>query len=286
MFANQIKTVILLGLMSALLIGVGQLVGGPQGLAIGLVLAIGINFFSYWFSDKIVLKIYKAKPVTESENPRLYKIVKEVSHLADIPMPKVYALPSEHSNAFATGRNPKHAAVACTAGILELMNDSELKGVIAHEISHIKNRDILISSIAATIAAVIGYVAMMARWAAIFGGFGGNRDGDNGGIIELIVLAVVTPLIATLIQLAISRSREFLADESAAKILHNPFGLASALEKLDSEIKRKPLKAMASTESTAHMFIANPFRAKGFVSLFRTHPPMKERIKRLKGMAG
>ena len=285
MFANQIKTVILLGLMSALLIWVGQLVGGPQGLAIGLVFAIGINFFSYWFSDKIVLKMYRAKPVTESDNPRLYKIVKEVSHLAGIPMPKVYALPSEHPNAFATGRNEKHAAVACTAGILELMNDSELKGVIAHEISHIKNKDILISSIAATIAAVIGYVAMMARWAAIFGGFGG-RDRNGGGIIELIVLAVVTPLIATLIQLAISRSREFLADESAAKILHTPFGLASALEKLDSEIKHKPLKAMASTESTAHMFIANPFRAKGFTKLFSTHPPMKERIKRLKGMTG
>ena len=285
MFGNQIKTVLLLGLLSGLLIGVGNLVGGAQGMTIALIFAIGINFFSYWFSDKIVLKIYKAKPVTESDNKRLYQIVNEVSHLADLPMPKVYIIASEHPNAFATGRNAKHAAVACTSGILELMNDSELKGVMAHEMSHIKNKDILISSIAATIAAVISYVAMMARWAAIFGGFGGNRDRGSGGIIELIVLAIVTPLIATLIQLAISRSREFLADESAAKMLHNPFGLANALEKLDSEIKHKPLKTVASTKSTAHMFIANPFRAKGFVKFFMTHPPMAERIKRLKSMS-
>jgi len=284
MIGNQVKTVALLGLLSALLLWVGNMLGGMNGLTIAFVFAIGINFFSYWFSDKIVLKMYRAKLVNETDNPKLYKIVKEVIHLAGLPMPKVYIIASEHPNAFATGRNPKHAAVACTQGIIELMNDDELKGVIAHEISHIKNRDILISSVAATIAAVIGYVAMMARWSAIFGGFGGGRD-RNGGLIELLVLAVVMPLMATIIRLAISRSREYIADESAAKLLHNPYGLANALEKLESNIKKHPLKAMSSTEATSHLFIANPFRSKGLVSLFRTHPPMTERVKRLKAMS-
>lgn len=285
MIGNQIKTVVLLGLLSALLLWVGKMLGGLNGLFIALIFAIGINFFSYWFSDKIILKIYKAKPVSEHENKRLYQIVNEISHLADIPMPKVYIMPQEHPNAFATGRNPKHAAVACTQGLLELMNDDELKGVIAHEIGHIKNRDILISSIAATIAAVIGYVAMIARWSAIFGGFGGGRDRDSGGLMELLVLAIVTPLMATLIRLAISRSREYIADESAAKILHNPYGLANALEKLDSNIKKHPLKAMSSTEATSHLFIASPFKGNAFMKLFMTHPPIKERVKRLKAMS-
>jgi len=281
MIPNQLKTVILLGLLSGLLLGVGVLVGGIQGLTIALFFAIAINFFSYWYSDKIVLRIYKAQPVKENDN--LYSIVQEVASMAGIPMPKVYLIPSEHPNAFATGRNPEHAAVACTKGIVEMMNNDELKGIVAHEISHIKNRDILISSIAATIAAVIGYVAMMARWAAIFGGMG-NRDSDGGGMMELLVLAIVTPLMATIIQLAISRSREFQADESAAKILHNPYGLANALEKLESGIKKKPLRAQASTEATSHMFILNPFSGRGMFKLFTTHPPVSERVKRLKSM--
>jgi len=283
MIKNQIKTVFLLALLTGLLLGVGQLLGGSGGLTIAFAFAIIMNFGAYWWSDKIVLAMYHAKPVTENTAPRLYKIVKEVTHLAGIPMPKVYIIPTMHSNAFATGRSPKHAAVACTQGILNLLNENELKGVIAHEISHIKNRDILISSIAATIAGVIAFVAMMARWAAIFGGFGG-RDRNGGGLLELLVLAIVTPIIATLIQLAISRSREYLADESAARTLHSSEGLASALQKLHSDIKQKPLRAMSTTESTAHMFIANPFKSGGLVNLFSTHPKMELRIQRLRKM--
>jgi len=240
-----------------------------------------MNFSAYWWSDKIVLAMYRAKPVTKNQAPKLYKIVKEVSQMAKVPMPKIYIIPTMHSNAFATGRSPKHAAIACTLGILNLLNEKELKGVIAHEISHIKNRDILISSIAATIAGVISYIAMIARWTAIFGGFGG-RDRDGGNIFELLVLAIVTPIIATLIQLAISRSREYLADESAARILKDGSGLASALAKLSADIKQKPLRAMSTTESTAHLFIANPFRGGGLVTLFMTHPPIEKRIARLK----
>lgn len=280
MFANQLKTVILLGLLSALLLGVGQLLGGIQGLTIALIIAIAINFFSYWFSDKIVLKLYKAQPVRQGN---LYETVREVSGKAGIPMPRVYTIPSEHPNAFATGRNPEHAAVACTQGILDLLDNKELKGVIAHELSHIKNRDVLISSVAATIATVIGYIAMMARWTAIFGGFG-NRDDNGGGLVEILVLAIVMPLMATVIRLAISRSREFLADESAARILNDSEGLASALQKLEKGTKEKPLKSMGTTEATSHMFISNPFKGGGLVNLFMTHPPMKKRIQRLRAI--
>ncbi|MBU0629212.1 MAG: zinc metalloprotease HtpX, partial [Nanoarchaeota archaeon] len=227
------------------------------------------------------LAIYRAKHVTEEEAPKLYRIVREVSHLAKIPMPKVYIIPANFSNAFATGRNPKHAAVAATQGILDLLSEDELKGVIAHEISHIRNRDILIQSVAATIAGVISYIAMIARWGAIFGGFGG-RDRKGGSGIELLILAILTPILATIIRLAISRSREYQADESGAKLLHNGNGLASALEKLESDAARKPLRLSSATETTAHMFIHNPFRAGGFVQIFMTHPPTKERVKRLR----
>ncbi len=281
---NQIKTVLFLGLLTGLLMVVGNLVGGISGLFIGLVFAIGMNFFSYFFSHKIVLAMYRAKEVQESDAPRLYKLVKEVSSLANVPMPKVYIINKPSPNAFATGRNPKNAAVAFTTGILDLLKDDELKGVIAHEIAHVKNRDILIATIAATIAGVISYVAFMARWAAIFGGFGG-RDNDNkgGGILELLVLAIVTPLIATIIQLAISRSREYLADESAAKTVHSPFGLASALEKLEGGINSRPM--MDANKATASLFIASPFRGGGFLKLFSTHPPIKDRVNRLKSMS-
>jgi heat shock protein HtpX len=284
MIKNQIKTVILLGLLTGLLLGIGQLLGGRSGLVIGLVFAIFMNFGSYWFSDKIVLAIYRAKPASEKEYPRLHKIVNEVSHLANIPKPKVFIIPTSTSNAFATGRDYKHAAVAVTEGILNLLDDDELKGVIAHEISHIKNRDTLIQSIAATIAGVISYIALMARFAAIFGGFGG-RDRDSGNIVELLVLAILTPIIATMIQLAISRSREYLADESAAKTLHNGFGLASALEKLDSDIKHHPLATTSTTQATSHLFIASPFRSSRLVALFQTHPSVKSRIEKLRNMS-
>jgi heat shock protein HtpX len=278
MIKNQLKTVVLLASLTALLLWIGSF-WGRSGIIIGLVFAILINFGSYWYSDKIILKMYRAKPVTEQQAPRLYKIVREVIQLANLPMPKIYILPTDNPNAFATGRNPKNAAIACTKGILELLNDDELKGVIAHEASHVKNRDILIQTVAATIAGVISYVAIMARWGAMFGGFGRDRDGSN--IVQLLVLAIVTPIIATLLQLAISRSREFLADESAAKTLHNSFGLASALEKLEQGVKKNPLRF--GSQATSCLFIANPFRG-GLLNLLSTHPKMSERINKLKSM--
>lgn len=277
MIKNQLKTVVLLALLTALLLWIGSF-WGTSGIIIGLVFAILINFGSYWYSDKIVLAMYHAKPVTEQQAPRLYKVVREVIQLANLPMPKIYILPTDNPNAFATGRNPNHAAIACTKGILELLNDDELKGVIAHEASHVKNRDILIQTVAATIAGVISYAAMMARWAAIFGGFGG-RDRNSG--LELIALAILTPIIAAILQLAISRSREFLADETAARTLHNSFGLASALEKLEQGVKKNPLRF--GSKATSCLFIANPFRG-GLLNLLSTHPPMSERIKKLKDM--
>ncbi|MAE42288.1 protease HtpX [Candidatus Woesearchaeota archaeon] len=274
---NQFKTVVLLGLMTALLLWVGQLLGGISGLYIAGAFAIIMNFGSYWFSDKIVLKMYRAKEVKDTEH-RLHKIVKEVVELAKVPMPKVYIMPSDNPNAFATGRNPKHAAVATTQGILNLLNDEELKGVMAHEMAHVKNRDILISTIAGTIAGVISYVAFMARWAAIFGG----RDRDSGNMASMLVLAIITPLIAMIIQLAISRSREYLADATGANMLKNPDGLASALAKLEQGVKTHPMKL--GNNATAHMFIANPFRAGGIMKLLSTHPPMQTRINKLKSL--
>jgi len=277
---NQFKTVILLGALTGILIWIGSF-WGYSGMTIAFIFAIVMNFGAYWFSDKLVLAIYRAKEVKESDAPELYKIVKEVVQLANIPMPKVYIIPSDASNAFATGATYKKAAVACTRGILNLMNEDELKGVIAHEISHIKNRDTLIQTVAATIAGVISYIAFMARWGAIFGGFG--RDGDDGGgMIELLVLAIITPILAMIIQLAISRSREYIADASAAKILHNSFGLASALEKLDADVKKHPLRL--GNQSTAHLFISNPFKSSGFLNMLSTHPPLEKRVNKLKDM--
>jgi heat shock protein HtpX len=282
MIKNQLKTVALLGGLTGLLLLVGTLVGGAQGLTMAFILATLMNVGSYWFSDKIVLAMYRAKAVNEKEEPRLYRIVKEVSNAANLPMPKVYIIPSDSPNAFATGRNPKHAAVAATQGIMKLLSDAELKGVIAHETGHIKNRDILIQTIAATIAGVISYAAFMARWAAIFGGAGG-RDSRGNGAIELIVLAVITPLIAMIIQLAISRSREYLADEAGARIIGNPLPLASALEKLEHGVKTNPLRL--GSEATSSLFIVNPFSGKGIINLLSTHPPLHERVKRLKSMS-
>jgi len=279
---NQIKTVMLLGLLTGVFLWVGNLVGGMQGLTIAIVFAVVMNFGAYWFSDKIVLKMYRAKEVKESAEPDLFKIVHEVAHLARMPMPKVYVMEAPFSNAFATGRDPKHAAVAVTRGIMELLSKDELKGVIAHEVSHIKNRDTLIQAVAATIAGVISYVAMMARWAAIFGYGGRDRNGGSG--LEFLALAILTPVLATLIQLAISRSREFLADESAAKTIHSGLGLADALEKLEGSKNHVALRPTSQTQTTAHLFITNPFRGKGFFRLFTTHPSTKERVKRLRNM--
>lgn len=277
---NQLKTVLLLGLLTGILLWIGSF-WGQSGLLFALIFSIIMNFVAYWFSDKIALAIYRAKPVTEKEAPKLYKIVRDVSKLAKIPMPRIYIIPAPYANAFATGRNPKHAAVAFTQGILTLLNDDELKGVIAHEVSHITNKDILIQSVAAVIAGVISYIAMMARYATIFGG---DRDRKGGSGLELLILAILTPILATLIRLAISRSREYFADESGAKLVRNGDGLANALEKLDKSTQHISLMPSSQAQATAHMFITNPFRGKSFLHLFLTHPPIESRAKRLRNM--
>lgn len=277
---NQIKTVVLLGVLSAVLIGVGSLFGA-NGLTIGLIIALIMNVGSYFFSDKLVLAMYRAKEVSKKDYHELYQSVEEVSRNAGIPMPKVYIIPSEAANAFATGRNPKHAVVACTEGIMKLLNKHELKAVIAHEIGHVKNRDILIATIAATIASVISYAASIVRFGAMFGGIN-DRDRNGNSALQLLVLAILAPLTATIIQLAISRSREYIADETSGKLTHRPQDLASALEKISGSVRENPLRMGGTT--TASLFIINPFSAKGFVTLFSTHPPVEERVKRLRSM--
>jgi heat shock protein HtpX len=281
--SNSIKTVLLLGLMTGLILAIGEMFGGTQGMAIALVFSLLLNFGSYWFSDKIVLAMYRARQVSEAEAPELYSIVHNVALRAGIPMPRVYMIPSETPNAFATGRNPEHAVVAVTEGILRLMNREELEGVLAHEISHVKNRDILISSVAAALAGVIMMLAHMARWAAIFGGYGGrDRDNEGGGIIGLLLTAILAPIAAMLIQMAISRSREYQADASGAKTIGNPLGLASALAKLSRANEIAPMEARPET---AHLFIVNPLSGRSLANLFSTHPPIEERIARLRAMA-
>ncbi len=279
MIINQIKTVMLLGVLTAVLLWVGSLFG-TQGLFFAGIFVLGMNFFTYFFSDKFVLMMYRAKEAKEKEHLTLHSIVNELAKEAKIPRPKIYIIETETPNAFATGRNPKHAAVAVTTSIMKVLNKEELKGVIAHELSHIKNRDILIATIAATIAGVISYVAMMARFAAIFGN-GNDREGGNN-LLGLLVLSILTPLIATIIQLAISRSREYLADESGAKLSKTPKALASALMKIEQEVKRKPM--LFGSQATASLFITNPFSMKGLFTLFSTHPPIEERVKRLNAL--
>lgn len=282
---NQIKTVLLLGGLTGLLLLIGALAGGRAGLTIALIFAGGMNFVSYWWSDKIVLWMYRAKEADQKKYTRLHSIVKEIAGKAHIPMPKVYIIDTPQSNAFATGRNPKHAAVAVTAGIMQLLDEKELQGVLAHEIGHVKNKDILISTVAATIAGVISYIAMMARWAAIFGGVGG-RDNENGNsnILELLLLAIIAPIMAMIIQLAISRSREYLADETGAKLSGDPLALASALQKIEKSVHNYPFARMGKTEATAHLFISNPLKASAFLELFSTHPSTENRVKRLREM--
>lgn len=278
-FSNTVRTVFFLGLLTGLFLLIGGLLGGKTGLTIALALAFVMNFFSYWFSDKIVLFMYRAKEADPSS--RLVTIVREVAEKVRVPFPKVYVVPSANPNAFATGRSPKHAAVAATQGILDLLNENELRGVIAHELAHVKNRDILISSVAAMIAGAISYLATMAQWAAIFGGFGG-RDNDNSNVFGLLALAILTPLLATLIHLAVSRSREYQADASGAHFIKDSYSLASALEKLHSVGEHKPMKL--GNPSTAHLMIMNSFSGRAFMNLFSTHPPVEERVKRLRNM--
>jgi heat shock protein HtpX len=281
--SNWFKTMLLFLALAAILMTVGGAVAGRQGLIIALVLSIGINFFSYWFSDKIVLASYGAKPLGEAEAPRAHAVLAQLCQAAGIPKPPLYHTPESSPNAFATGRDPDHAVVCVTDGLLELLDEEELKGVLAHELAHVKHRDILIGTVAASIASTIMFIASMARWAAIFGGGGGDRDRDGVNPIGFLVAAVVAPLAAMLIQMAISRSREYGADEAGARFAGNPYGLANALKKLQTVSARIPLKA---SPSTAHMFIVKPFTGGGIFSLFATHPPMEKRIARLMEMRG
>jgi heat shock protein HtpX len=280
---NTLKTVFLLTLLTVLLVLIGQHFGGRDGLILGFLIAAGMNFFTYFFSDKLALKMYKAQPVTREELPRAYEVVERMTQRMGIPMPKMYVIPTESPNAFATGRNPKHASVAMTHGILGLLNDEELEGVLAHELGHVQNRDILTSSIAATLAGAITMIARMGYWASLFGGGGqggGGRQRGGGGIGGLFML-IVAPFAAMLIQLAVSRSREYEADATGAKTTGNPYALASALEKIDAYSKRIP---MVASPSNAHLFIAQPLVGGGTcANLFSTHPPMQKRIERLIG---
>jgi heat shock protein HtpX len=266
--------------MTVVIMLVGKMIGGTGGMMIALIIAGGMNFFSYWYSDKIVLKMYKAEEATEQEASLAYRIVNVLSKEAGLPMPKVYIIPQDSPNAFATGRNPENAVVAVTRGLLNTMNPDELAGVLAHELGHIKNRDILIGTMAATMAGAIMMIANMAKWSAIFGGFRGDDDDGGGGFIGLIAMAIIAPLAASLIQMAISRSREYLADSTAASITGNTEGLASALEKLGAYSRQIPMQAQPAT---AHMFITNPLAGKNLMNLFSTHPPIEERVARLRG---
>jgi heat shock protein HtpX len=277
---NQIRTTILLAVMTALIVWIGQIFGGRQGMIIALFLAAGMNFFSYWYSDKIVLRMYRAQEISSQQAAEIYGIVQELSRRAGLPMPKVYVIPQDSPNAFATGRNPQHAVVAVTEGLLKIMDREEIMGVLAHEMAHVKNRDILIGSIAATMAGAIMMMATMARWFAFFGGGSNNDDEGGGSIIGLIVMSILAPIAAVIIQMAISRSREYLADATGATFAGHPEGLAQALEKLGSYSKRLPLHA---NPSTAHMFIVNPLSGRNLMTLFSTHPPLEERIARLRG---
>lgn len=278
---NTFKTVILLGALTGLLMFIGGYFGGHNGIVIAFIFAAVMNFASYWFSDKIVLRMYRAQEATEAQAPALYALVKNLALKAGLPMPRVYIIPTDTPNAFATGRNEQHAVVAVTEGILRILDQGELEGVLAHELTHIRNRDILISSIAATIAGAIVMMAHMAQWAAIFGGFSRDDNEGEGGVIGLILMAVLAPIAAMIIQMAISRSREYMADEGGAKVSGNPYGLASALEKLSRASEAIPMNA---NPSTAHMFIVNPLSGRSLMTLFSTHPPMEERIARLRSM--
>jgi heat shock protein HtpX len=280
---SAIKTTLLLGALTGLLMLIGGLVGGARGAELAFFIALAMNFFSYWFSDKMVLRAYGAQEIDAAAAPELYSIVQELAHEAHIPVPRIYLIDTDTPNAFATGRSPKHAAVAVTRGILRICSREELKGVLGHELSHVINRDILTSSIAATLAGAIMILASWARWGAIFGGFGGGGDDNRrGGVLELLVMAFLAPLAASLIQLAVSRTREYQADASGARLAHNPLYLANALRKLEAANERMPMDA---GPATAHLFIVNPLSAQGISRLFSTHPPIEERIRRLEHMA-
>jgi heat shock protein HtpX len=280
MSSNTLKTVLLMAGLMGLLLLIGQMVGGQSGIVVAFVVSMVMNIGMYWFSDSIVLMSYGAKEVTEAEAPRLYSIVRRLSQQAQLPMPRVYILPGDSPNAFATGRNPRHAAVAATEGILRILSEDELEGVIAHELAHIKHRDILTGTIVATMAGTITFVARMAAFAGLFGG---SRDRDNNHPLADLLLVILAPIAAMLIQFAVSRSREFAADAGGAAICKKPLSLANALRKLETAAERIPLQTAG--QATAHLFIVNPLRGSGMLKLFSTHPPTAERIARLQDMA-
>jgi len=280
---NTFKTAFLLTALTLLLMFIGRYFGGENGMFLALAFAVVMNFVSYFYSDKIALTMYRAQPVTREQLPRAYAAVERLTQKIGIPMPKMYVIPTDSPNAFATGRNPQHASVAVTHGILQLLTDEELEGVLAHELGHVSNRDILISSVAATIAGAITMLASMGRWAMIFGGYGNSRDRRGGGGLTALFMLIVAPIAASLIQLAVSRSREYQADATGAHFTGNPYALASALQKIDAYARRVPMQA---SPSTAHLFIIQPFlgvSAGVFANLFSTHPPIAKRIERLTG---
>ncbi|MDP3788908.1 MAG: zinc metalloprotease HtpX [Candidatus Omnitrophota bacterium] len=279
---NYLKTAVLLILLAALFIWIGGMIGGQSGMLVAFAFSLLLNVGAYWFSDKIVLAMYGAKEIDEKSHPEIYQIVRDLARKDNLPMPKVYLAPANAPNAFATGRNPAHAAVCVTSGILSILNREELKGVIAHEMSHIKNRDTLIMTIVASIASAIMMLANMARWAAIFGGGRDSRD-RSGGLIGMLAISIIAPLAAMLIQLAISRSREYAADESGARLLGSGYGLAEALRKLDTAAAHYRFNA---NPQTAHLFIVNPLRGNFMADLFRTHPSTEKRIERLRAYRG
>ncbi len=279
---NGLKTMVLMVTLTLMLVGFGALLGGRSGMTIALILAFGMNFFSYWFSDKIVLRMYGAQEVSEAEAPELHAMVAELARGAGLPMPRVYIIDEEQPNAFATGRNPEHAAVAVTTGILRILSPSELQGVLAHELAHVRNRDILVGTVAATIAGAISYLAQMAQWAMIFGGRSSDEDEGGGHPIAAIVMMIVGPIAAMLVQMAVSRAREYGADETGARICGRPLALANALRKLQMGAQQIPMDA---NPATSHMFIVNPLTGGGIARLFSTHPPIEERIARLEAMA-
>lgn len=279
--SHMFKTAILLGALTALLVLIGGALGGQQGMIVAFVFALVINFASYWFSDRLVLAMYGAKPVEETAAPGLYRIVRTLATRAGIPMPRVYLIPSETPNAFATGRNPEHAAVAVTEGIQRILDERELEGVLAHELAHVKNRDVLIATIAATMAGAITYLAHMAQWAAIFGGRRDDEE-EGGGAFGAILMAILAPIAAMLIQLAVSRAREYQADATGARLAGQPWGLADALGKLHTASRIMPMHD--ANPATAHLFIVNPLSGSSWLTLFSTHPPIEERIARLRAL--
>ncbi|MBI4314263.1 MAG: zinc metalloprotease HtpX [Candidatus Omnitrophica bacterium] len=281
---NTLKTTLFLVLLTLLLVGIGHLLGGQQGMMVAFIFALAMNFVSYWFSDKIVLMMYRAKPVAEAELPELHRIVRTLAQQAQMPMPRLYRIPTETPNAFATGRSPNHAAVAVTDGILKVLTWEELEGVLAHELSHVQNRDVLISTIAAAIAGAIYMLARMAQWGAMFGGHRRDNRNNSGGaqLALMLVIAIVAPIAAMLIQIAISRSREYQADASGAKMCHKPLALANALRKIHQAASRVPMDA---NPATAHLFIVNPLTGRSLMNMFSTHPPVERRVEILENMA-